>query len=185
MIVDRRTRRAAVAAVTACGLFVSPIAPLLSAQTGSTPPARTAAAAREADGGWPRDYTTASGGAIRIFQPQVASWDGQRHLVAYAAVSYLAKGASTPALGTVKLEADTAVAVAERLVNFTSVKLAESNFGKLPNEQVREIVATIEKAVPSGALVIGLDRVLARLDKSQIMPKNVNGVTASVRRSTM
>ena len=40
----------------------------------------------------------------------------QRHLVAYAAVGYEAKGATKPALGTLKLEADTRVAVTERLV---------------------------------------------------------------------
>ena len=47
-------------------------------------------------------------------------------MVAYAAVSYSAKGAAKPALGTVKIEADTSVAVSERLVNFTSVKLTET-----------------------------------------------------------
>ena len=64
-----------------------------------------------------------------VFQPQVASWDGQRkHGARMRAVSYSPKGATKPALGTVKLEADTAVAVDERLVNFTELKLTESNF---------------------------------------------------------
>ena len=111
-----------------------------------------AAAARdeppEIDGGWPRDYATPSGGTIRVFQPQVASWDGQRHMVAYAAVSYNAKGAAKPALGTVKIEADTSVAVDERLVNFSNVKLTESHFSDLPNDQLREVVATITEGVP-------------------------------------
>jgi len=96
----------------------------------------------------------------------------------YAAVSYTAKGAPKPALGTLKIEADTTVAVADRLVNFTNVKLTESNFPGLANEELRKIVDTVADSVPSGALVIGLDRVLARLDKSQIIPKNVNGVKA-------
>jgi len=174
-------------------------APPLDAQTGAAPPqtaapaksatpakspapAKTApastAAPREVDGGWPRDDVTQSGGAIRIFQPQIASWDGQRKMVLYAAVSYSAPGATTPALGTVKIEADSTVSLADRLVNFTQVKLTESNFPNLPAEQLREIVARINEAVPQGALVIGLDRVLARLDKSQIVPKNVEGVKA-------
>ena len=99
-------------------------------------------------------------------------------MVAYAAVAFTAKGAAKPALGTVKVEADTTVAVTERLVNFTQVKLTESNFPDLPKEQVREIVEHVEQNVPKGDLVIGLDRVLARLDKSQIMPKNIEGVKA-------
>ena len=88
------------------------------------------------------------------------------------------KGATKPALGTVKLEADTEVAVTERLVNFKDAKVTESNFPGLPNDQLKEVVAEIVKLVPQGALVIGLDRVLARLDKSQIIPRNVADVKA-------
>ncbi len=153
------------------------IAPLLGAQ--ATPPKAAAAAKTpEIDGGWPRDRATPSGGSVRIFQPQVASWDGQRHMVAYAALAYTAKGATTPALGTVTLEADTSVAVDERLVNFSNVKLTATRFSSLPNDQLREVTATLTQDVPQGALMIALDRVLARLDKSQIIPRNVVGVKA-------
>jgi len=170
-------------------------APSLFAQTGSTPakpaapakpttaaaaPPRTTAGAapREVDGGWPRDLGMKDGGDIRVFQPQIASWDGQKRIVMYSAVSYSAKGAQKPALGTVKIEADSSVAIDERLVNFSQVRLTESNFPGLPNEQLKAVVATLADAVPQGGLVLGLDRVLARLDKSQIIPRNVNGVKA-------
>ena len=86
------------------------------------PAPAAAAAAQPPDGGWPRDYVTPSGGSIRIFQPQIASWSDQKHLTGYAAVSYSAKGADKPALGTVKIEADTQVALGERLVNFSTVQ---------------------------------------------------------------
>ena len=59
------------------------------------------------DGGWPRAYDLASGGSILVYQPQISSWDSQKHLVAFSAVSHRATGAEKPALGTVKLEADT------------------------------------------------------------------------------
>src|SRR5262249_32674054 len=65
-----------------------------------------------------------------------------------------------------------------RLVNFTNLKLTQSNFPDLPKDQLQEVVARIQEAVPQGAMVLGLDRVLARLDKSQIIPKNVEGVKA-------
>jgi hypothetical protein len=58
------------------------------------------------------------------------------------------------------------------------VHQTEANFPGLPNEQLKIVVATIADAVPEGKLVIGLDRVLARLDKSQIIPRNVNGIKA-------
>lgn len=130
------------------------------------------------DGGWPRDYTTPSGGALRLFQPQIASWDGQRHMELYFAASYSAKGATKPSLGTVKVEADTTVAVDERLVNFTAIKLTESSFPGMPSDQLREVSARIQQLVPENSLILALDRVLARLDKSQIIPKNVVGIKA-------
>src|SRR5215470_8158750 len=128
------------------------------------------------DGGWPRAYTTASGGNIIVYQPQMASWDQQKHMVAYSAVSYTAKGAPKAALGSVKLEADTKVSTAERLVKFTDLKMSESNFPSLDKDQTREVVAEIDKAMPDNERVIGLDRVLASVDRSQIMPKNIEGV---------
>ena len=173
---------AALAVLTASSLALSQLAPVVAAQTASSKAAAAPKAApatpTPGDGGWPRDLVTPAGGAIRLFQPQVASWDGQRKMVWYGAVSFSPKGATKPALGTVKLEADTEVAVTERLVNFKDAKVTESNFPGLPNDQLKEVVAEIVKLIPQGALVIGLDRVLARLDKSQIIPKNVADVKA-------
>jgi hypothetical protein len=170
--------RRGTAVATAWVLALTPLAPLARAQQPTPPPTPAAApgAPDTVDGGWPRDYTTASGGALRMFPPQVASWDGQRHIVLYAAVAFSAKDAAKPAMGTVKVEADSRVALDDRLVSFSTVKLSEVNFPGLPNEQLREIVTRIEQLVPEGNLVMALDRVLARLDKSQIIPKNVDQV---------
>ena len=187
-----KTRRYATL-VAIAALVNGSIAPWLEAQSAAQPattqpatvpataapaPSAATAAVADPDGGWPRDLETPTGGALRLFQPQVASWDGQTHMVLYAAAAYVPTGAAKPMLGTVKIEADSSVAVDERLVNFPQIKLTESNFPGMPNEQLREVVAQIEREVPVGGLVLGLDRVLARLDKSQIIPKNQDGVKA-------
>ena len=75
----------------------------------------------------------------------------QKQLVAFSAVSYRDKGASKPAVGTMRLEADTSVAVDDRLVQFKKLRITEANFQTLDKEQVREVVATIEKAIPADA----------------------------------
>jgi len=187
--------RAAVAGLTALSLALTPAAPLAAAkpQAAAVPPkaapapnaaatskpaapAPTPAPAVPADGGWPRAYATDKGGKILVYQPQVASWADQKHLTVYAAVSYEAKGATKPALGSVKIEADTKVAVSDRLVNFAPLQITESNFPTLRKEEMRDVVAEIDAAFPNQERVIGLDRVLASLDKSQILPKNVEGV---------
>ena len=142
----------------------------------SLPPA--AAAAAPIDGGWPRMHDLPSGGTILVYQPQIASWDKQTHMVAFSAVSYRGKTAEKPALGTIKLEADTKVALTERLVSFEQMRIVEANFQTLPKERCGEVVAQIDKTMSNDERVIALDRVLANIDKSQIVVKNVEGIKA-------
>ena len=146
------------------------------AATPSTPATAAPAATVPIDGGWPRLYDLPSGGTILVYQPQVASWDRQAHLVAFSAVSQRAKAGDKPAIGTIKLEADTSVSTSERLVNFQKMKIVEANFQTLSKEQIREVAAEIEKAIPDDERVIALDRVLANVDKSQVVPKNIEGI---------
>ena len=77
-----------------------------------------------------------------------------------------------------KIETQTTVALGERLVSFTPLKLTEANFPTLDRDQTREVVDEITDGIPDHERVIALDRVLADVDKSQIIPKNVEGVKA-------
>jgi len=119
--------------------LVWPAAIKSRAQTTKTtaPQTQTALAG---DRAWPRGYSLPSEAQIVIFQPQVATWGEQKHLVALAAVSYIKKDEQKPAMGTIKLEADTSVALAERLVKFSTIKITETNFPTLSKEQTQEIV---------------------------------------------
>src|SRR5262245_20974585 len=160
--------RSRIAASTIVSLLASQVGPPLAAQA----PAAKAAAA-PAEEGWPRAYSTASGAALVIYQPQVATWVNQKHAVLYAAVSYTAKGAAKPALGTLKVESDTSVAVDDRLVSFSDFKITEPNFPTLPREEVKTVLAEVAASVPLDERVIALDRVLANMDTSQIIPKHI------------
>jgi hypothetical protein len=152
-----------------------PAGPATSPQSkpaaGATPPAVV-------DGGWPRVYDVPSGGTLLLYQPQIASWENQKHMVAYSAVSQRTPNVEKPAVGTIKIEADTQVAVAERLVHLTNLKIVEANFPTLSKDQSREVVAEIDKGIPNDDRVIALDRVLANIDKSGVVPRNVEGVKA-------
>ena len=164
---NHQRRHAAAAIVAAFSLLLQPLTPLLvaqapaaqtpkpatpSAQPGAKPaaPAAPAAAAAPIDGGWPR-FFDAAGGSVLLYQPQISSWDNQKHLVAFSAVSFRqaatgkpatgetatgqpATGQTAPekpAVGTVKLEADTKVSVADRLVSLSAIKVTEANFQTL------------------------------------------------------
>src|SRR5262245_64525713 len=82
----------------ACALSLALVAPPMLS-VAAPAPARAAVAA-PADGGWPRAYPTASGGRITIYQPQIVSWQDEKQMVMYAAVSYMGKDDKVPALGT-------------------------------------------------------------------------------------
>ena len=172
----KRSIRRAAAAVATLSLAAEPSVYLRAAAAGQTTakpattsstagtqaaskpaPAASTTTAGPVDGGWPRIYALQSGGSVLVYQPQVASWDNQRHLVAFAALSYSIKATEKPAPGTIKLEADTKVSNEERLVSFQNMKIVEVNVPTVPKEQMREIAAEIDKAVPDDERVIALD----------------------------
>ena len=144
------------------------------------PPAQPAAAPAgdPVDGGWPRVYDLTSGGSMLVYQPQIATWDGQKKMTAFSAVSYRTKTSDKPVVGTIKFEADTKVAVADRLVNFANMKIVEANFQTLSKEQIQEVTSQVDKTMMQDDRVIALDRVLANVDKSGLIPRNVEGVKA-------
>src|ERR1051325_174254 len=156
--------------VTMLSLVLSPVAPVAVA---AAPPGDTAV-----DGGWPRAFTAPSGATIILYQPQVGSWPDQKHMTIFAAVSHQAKDKTMPSVGALKIEADTSVALAERLVNFSEFEITTASFPSVPKDDVKVIVDDILAAVPRDQRVIGLDRVLAMVDTSQVVPKNAAGVKA-------
>jgi len=104
-----------------------------------------------------------------MYQPQIAEWMDQKHVVAWSAVTYKPKGAAEATPGTIRLEADTFVALDDRLVRFGPIRIAETKFTSLGKEQLRDLVSGLE-GLPEKDRVIALDRMIAKLDKSQIRP---------------
>jgi len=157
-------------------------APLTGAPAQHPKPSTATVAARTApaavDGGWPRGYVTTSGAHVILYQPQVESWTDQKHMTLHAAVAYQAQGAPKPSLGTIKIESETKVALADRLVNFSEFTIKEASFPTVGKDAVKTVVAEIVNAIPREERVIALDRVLASVDSSQIIPRNVAGVKA-------
>jgi hypothetical protein len=75
-------------------------------------------------------------------------------------------------------DADTRVAVDERLVSFSTFTITQTHFATASKEQVATITAAVKSHLPEHERVIELDRVLAFVDASSIRPKNVDGVKA-------
>jgi hypothetical protein len=149
----------------------------LAAQTPAKKAAAPAPAPGPADGGWPRQYTHATGQLV-MYEPQISAWPDQKQLTLHAAVAYTPTKATAPLLGTIIAEAKTRVAIEERLVDFSAFTITQTHFATASKEQVTQIAAALNAAIPERERVIALDRVLAFVDSSAIRPRNVNGVKA-------
>ncbi len=141
-----------------------------TAQATANPPVGT-----NADTGWPRPITLKTGTAI-WYQPQIESWDQQKKLVAWSAVSYQPTGAKQPALGTIKIEGPTSVSVEERVVSL-DLRITEYNFPSLTPDQVKALVADVQ-ARPVNERVLDLDRVLAYVSASPLNVRDATGIKA-------
>jgi hypothetical protein len=97
-------------------------------------------------------------------------------MIGWSAVSYQPIGAKTPALGVIKLEADTQVSLDDRIVRL-DFRIAEYNFKSLSPEQVKTLSADVQ-ALPPNQRVLDLDRVLAYVNNSPLQPKNAEGIKA-------
>src|SRR4029453_12629649 len=99
MKLDARTRRAVVAIAGYSLVLQGPLtlaarqsqpatkpaptaAPPAAPATQKPGPPKPAAPQQPIDGGWPRIYDLPSGGSILLYQPQIASWDQQKKMVA-------------------------------------------------------------------------------------------------------
>jgi hypothetical protein len=154
-------------------LLVSPVGPVPGVPIAA---AQVTTQVPPVDGGWPRAYTTASGSRVVLYQPQIGLWPEQKHMTAGAAVSYQLKDAPKPVFGTIKIEVDTKVALDERLVQFGEFKITQAHFPNIANDQLAILVAELNAAIPREERVIGLDRVMAMVDTSAIVPRNVEGL---------
>src|SRR6187200_1592338 len=136
----------------------------------TTPPPGT-----NADTGWPRTVTLKTGTVV-WYQPQVESWTDQKNIVGWSAVAYTRTGVKEPALGTIKIEGPTHVAVDDRVVTL-DLRITQYNFPSLPPDQVKELVADVQ-ALPVNQRVLDLDRLLAYVAASPLSVKNVDDIKA-------
>jgi len=151
--------------------------PATTAKPATSKPAPAPAAATTAPPPWPRRYAN-NAGMVLIYEPQISEWVDQKKMTAIAAVQFSPTSGDKPLLGTVTINADTRVAVDDRLVNFSSFKVAEAHFASATKEQVQTIASVVDTSIPDSERVIELDKVLAFVDSSSIRPKNVEGVKA-------
>src|SRR5687767_10211996 len=147
-----------------------PVAAQTKPATATAPPPGT-----NADTGWPRNVTLKNGTVV-WYQPQVESWIDQKNIVGWSAVSYQRTGAKEPALGTIKIEGPTQVAVDDRVVTL-DLRISQYNFPSLSPEETKQLVADVQM-LPVHQRVLDLDRLLAYAAASPLQVKNADNIKA-------
>ena len=128
------------------------------------PPTRVAPGA----GDWPK-VVNAGGNTIRVYLPQLDSWDGHR-LEAHAAVSIQASPSAQPTFGVVSLVADTQVDKGARQVTLGELRIVRAQFPSATDKEAA-YKKLIEQSVPPRLRTIELDRLEAALAMDEARAK--------------
>jgi hypothetical protein len=113
------------------------------------------------DDNWPRQYTTPDN-TIKLYQPQVDSWQGDE-LKVRAAVAVQAKGSKDPTFGVAWIEAHTDVDKNTRMVRIENVKITRVNFPSAPAANDTYLQILRQGIVSNKPMTIALDRLEADL----------------------
>ncbi len=118
--------------------------------------------ARADDFAWPQ-VLRGQKGEIRIYQPQMESFSGNR-LEARSAVSLHLKGQDDPVFGAVWFACDLATDQEARSATLERVQMTAAKFPDMDEQQVAKLSSYLEQEIPKWDLVMSLDRLAASLD---------------------
>ena len=142
------------------------------------PAAARKAPARTTAGEWPKSFSMSNGATLTINQPQIAEWPNEAAVTFYAAAVYRADPTAKPSLGTIVVEANTAVSFRDRLVRLSRFSVVHANFPTVTEGEASEIVAMLERHLPPDARTMTLDAVLAAVDSRPAAAARVAGIKA-------
>ena len=123
-----------------------------------------------ADPGWPRRYSNGTASLV-VYQPQVDSWSDFKTLTGRCAVALTEVGGREPVYGTFRFEGDTLVDTTQRIVLMRNIRAADMRFPGAPGGRSSQLADLTRKLLPSEALVISLDRILAFVEASRVPRK--------------
>ena len=122
------------------------------------------------DPGWPRQYSNGTAGLL-VYQPQVDAWSDFKLLTGRCAFALKPPGSRDPVYGTFRFEGETLVDADRKVVLLRNVRAIDMRFPSAPGGLSAEWADLTRKLLPSEALVISLDRILAFVQASQVPRK--------------
>ena len=135
-----------------------------------------AAAAPRAPDAWPREFTTAKGSRIVVYQPQAETFRGDT-ITGRAAVSVTRSPGATPKFGVVFFSARVSVDRSARTVSLLDVAVRRVRFPNITPERERRFAAILEEEIPKWRFVGSYDRLLESLKVAELE----RGIAARLR----
>src|SRR5262249_21311908 len=129
-----------------------------------------------ADLGWPRFYSSASADVV-VYQPQVDAWKDFKSLTGRCAFALTVARGRDPIYGTFRFEADSLVDADRRVVLLRNIREFDMRFPSAPGGASAEWSELTRRILPSDALVISLDRVLAFVHAAEVPRKEAHVLT--------
>lgn len=123
---------------------------------------------------WPRDYVAEDGTRVRVYQPQVDSWDDYITLEFRAAAAFYPPDGGEPYPAALLMRATTQTDLVERTVELFDIQLIEASFPTADGPTARRLRVDAEEILPSTPQEISLDRLLAYFE-----PVNAQGQSAA------
>jgi hypothetical protein len=129
-----------------------------------------------ADPGWPRYYSNGSAGLV-VYQPQIDGWSDFKILRGRCAFALSPERGRDPVYGTFRFEAETLVDADHKVVLLRNIRALEMRFPSVPGGISAPWSDLTRKLLPSDALVVSLDRVLAFVQADEVPSKEARVLT--------
>jgi hypothetical protein len=123
-----------------------------------------------ADPGWPRRYSNGSAELV-VYQPQVDAWNDFKVLKGRCAFALQPARGAEPVYGTFRFEGDTLVDADRKVVLLRNIRAFDMRFPSVPGGVSAQSSELAKKLLPSDALVVSLDRLLAFIRAGEIPRK--------------
>ncbi|MBS7540211.1 carbohydrate-binding family V/XII [Ancylobacter lacus] len=169
-MLKHRLRLAAFAAATALvvpALVLSAAAPA-AAQTAA--PADTSGQDAAAGLAWPRTVSLGDNNVLRLYQPLIEDWNGDR-LKARAAIA-IGPADGSPTYGIAHFTARVAVDKATRVAQLSEIEVASVDVPTDPSQQTR-LLSALQSRLPSDGITVALDHLLTSYTASKQITKDL------------
>jgi hypothetical protein len=128
------------------------------------------------DPGWPRYYSNGNADLV-VYQPQVDAWNAFKSLTGRCAFALTPVRGRDAVYGTFRFATETLVDTDHRVVLLRNVRADDMRFPSAPGGTSAQLSELTRQLLPSDALVVSLDRVLAFVRAGEVPRKESRVLT--------